>query len=66
MNPARSLGPAIVSWNFSDIWIYIIGPTIGALAGGFVYRFLRLRPRACSPSPSPNTSLLGHSFMFVR
>ncbi|KAH9682899.1 putative aquaporin NIP7-1 [Citrus sinensis] len=66
MNPARSLGPAIVSWNFSDIWIYIIGPTIGAVAGGFVYRFLRLRPRACSPSTSPNTSLLSHSFMFVR
>jgi aquaporin Z len=31
MNPARSLGPALVSGNLSDAWIYIAGPLAGAL-----------------------------------
>ncbi|KAL6581791.1 hypothetical protein OROMI_005805 [Orobanche minor] len=42
MNPARSLGPALVSWRFDDhLWIYIVAPTIGAILGVFVYRVLR-------------------------
>ena len=31
MNPARSLGPAIVSCTWADVWIYIVGPIAGAL-----------------------------------
>lgn len=31
MNPARSLGPALVSGEMGDVWIYILGPAIGAL-----------------------------------
>ncbi|KAI3519335.1 hypothetical protein L1887_08365 [Cichorium endivia] len=41
MNPARSLGPAIVKLNFKGIWAYILGPIIGAIAGGFVYNLLK-------------------------
>ncbi|KAM0068089.1 putative major intrinsic protein [Helianthus debilis subsp. tardiflorus] len=40
MNPARSLGPAIVLWKFTGIWAYIFGPIIGAIIGGFVYKLL--------------------------
>ncbi|PWT96163.1 MAG: hypothetical protein C5B53_10175 [Candidatus Melainabacteria bacterium] len=29
LNPARSLGPAIVSGDFADIWIYLLGPLLG-------------------------------------
>ena len=32
MNPARSLGPAIVSLNFQYLWIYVAAPIGGAVA----------------------------------
>jgi aquaporin Z len=32
MNPARSLGPAIVAGVGRDQWIYVLGPCVGALA----------------------------------
>jgi aquaporin NIP len=31
MNPARSLGPALVSGHFESLWIYLAAPVIGAL-----------------------------------
>jgi MIP family channel proteins len=41
MNPARSLGPALMSWTWTAQWIYIVGPMIGAIAGAYVYQWLR-------------------------
>lgn len=41
MNPARSLGPALVSWTWTAQWVYLLGPMIGAIAGAYVYRWLR-------------------------
>ena len=41
MNPARSLGPAILSYNFSQIAIYIIAPIIGAIVGLYIYRMIK-------------------------
>jgi aquaporin Z len=32
MNPARSLGPMIVSGNWDHWWVYVAGPLIGGLA----------------------------------
>ena len=62
MNPARSLGPAIVSWKFDNLWIYTIAPTVGAVAGGHLVHLLRLRPQPCISSSSPDTILLSHAF----
>lgn len=31
MNPARTLGPSIVSGNISYLWLYILAPTLGML-----------------------------------
>lgn len=31
MNPARSLGPALVSGNLQNVWVYIAAPILGAL-----------------------------------
>nr|UVC32766.1 aquaporin Nip1.1 [Dittrichia viscosa] len=41
MNPARSLGPAIVSSQYKSIWIYMLGPTAGAIFGAWVYNIIR-------------------------
>jgi glycerol uptake facilitator-like aquaporin len=39
MNPARSFGPALASWDFSDLWIFLIGPFVGAAGAGAAYRW---------------------------
>ena len=46
MNPARSLGPAIVAANYDDFYIYIIGPMLGALIATFCVWVLRGPPRS--------------------
>ncbi|CAM0958555.1 unnamed protein product [Alopecurus aequalis] len=37
MNPVRSLGPAVATGNYRQLWIYLVAPTLGAVAGGGVY-----------------------------
>ncbi len=37
-NPARSLGPVVISWNWHDWWIYWLGPVIGTLIAIGVHR----------------------------
>ncbi|KAK7270314.1 hypothetical protein RIF29_23367 [Crotalaria pallida] len=64
MNPARSLGPAILSNKYKDIWIYIIAPSGGAIAGALMFRMLRLRDQPCSTLSSPNSSDVGRPIPF--
>lgn len=44
MNPARSLGPAIVAGVPDDVWIYVVGPLAGALAAVATARLVLGRP----------------------
>jgi len=44
MNPARSLGPAIASGKLEDVWIYLVGPAVGALIAVAIARFLHGPP----------------------
>jgi len=43
VNPARSTGPAIFAgywWPLQQLWLFWVAPILGAVAGGFAYRFL--------------------------
>lgn len=41
MNPARSIGPALISGHCEFLWLYIFAPSIGATLAGFVNKFKR-------------------------
>jgi len=41
MNPARSLGPALISGDVHDLWIYLIAPLVGAFAAVLAALVLR-------------------------
>ncbi|KAK2657019.1 hypothetical protein Ddye_010071 [Dipteronia dyeriana] len=41
MNPARTLGPAIVWSQYKGIWIYMVAPILGAVCGAWVYNMVR-------------------------
>ncbi len=41
MNPARSLGPAIVSGDLHALWIYLTAPFLGAGLGALAYQLVR-------------------------
>lgn len=40
MNPARSLGPALVAGNFSYLWLYLVVPPAGMLLAAELHRAL--------------------------
>jgi MIP family channel proteins len=41
MNPARSIGPALVSGNLHALWLYIVAPICGASLAALAYQFVR-------------------------
>ena len=41
MNPARSLGPGLVTGDLHAIWIYLLAPVVGALIAAVAYAFVR-------------------------
>ena len=42
VNPARSLAPALVIGGqaLNQVWVFIVGPAIGAIIAGLIYKFL--------------------------
>ncbi|XP_051632662.1 nascent polypeptide-associated complex subunit alpha, muscle-specific form-like [Manacus candei] len=71
MNPARVLGPAVVTGVWDHHWVYWLGPVLGAVLAGLSYEFVlapgasREKLGAClacrdvalveTPSPSPSS-----------
>jgi MIP family channel proteins len=41
MNPARSLGPALVAGAWAHQWLYVVAPLLGAAIGAYSYQFIR-------------------------
>ena len=55
MNPARSVGPAIISGNFSALWVYLSSTVLGAALAPAVCGILQPHDccgKACKPSPA--------------
>jgi aquaporin Z len=48
VNPARSTGPAIFvgDWALAQLWLFWVGPLIGAALAGLVYRWLGSNTKA--------------------
>ena len=44
MNPARSLGPALVSGDLHALWVYLVAPIVGAALGALAYQLVRSEP----------------------
>ncbi|KAJ7545547.1 hypothetical protein O6H91_09G124600 [Diphasiastrum complanatum] len=49
MNPARSFGPALVTWNWDNHWVYWAGPLIGGALAGLIYGEIFLTPASYTP-----------------
>jgi MIP family channel proteins len=50
MNPARSIGPALVAGELHDLWLYIAAPVVGAVIGALAYQLVRgEHPSAAQP-----------------
>jgi aquaporin Z len=46
MNPVRSLAPAVVSLQFTSLWVYLTAPTLGACVGLMACRCVQ-EPGCC-------------------
>lgn len=44
MNPARSLAPAVFEGRLGVMWIYIVGPCLGAVLAALFYETIRMTP----------------------
>ena len=55
MNPARSIAPALVSFHFQSLWIYLAAPVLGALIAVLGCRCIR-EEGCCTALPSDSES----------
>jgi len=51
INPARSLGPAIIMAHFEHLWIYWVGPLTGSALAAFLYKALIYVPKESEEPP---------------
>ena len=55
LNTARSFGPALIGSEWTDFWVYIVGPLGGAIIGWIVYAIIVVggKPAEAPPPPPP-------------
>jgi len=49
VNPARSIGSALVGGDLTSLWIYLVGPTIGGIIGWGIFQAME---RTEAPAPA--------------
>ncbi|MBD0676688.1 MIP/aquaporin family protein [Streptomyces sp. CBMA156] len=54
-NPARQFGPALLSGNTTDLWIYLLAPVIGAFIGAGLWHALAAPARRARTRHAPGT-----------
>jgi MIP family channel proteins len=57
MNPARALGPELLSNTWDDFWIWYVGPLAGGVIAAVAYEVLYLRPVGPAVVGPPETGV---------
>ncbi len=57
MNPARAFGSHVVDNNWSDAWIWYVGPILGGAIAALLYELLYLRPLRPAPVGVPESGV---------
>ena len=60
-NPARWLGPALVSGTWDDAWLYILAPIVGAVGAAFAYLAVMQLAAPALPAQSPAARRVGRA-----
>jgi MIP family channel proteins len=58
-NPARALGPMIVTGKLTDAWLYVLAPIVGAVLAAWVYAALTRLGREPAAAPARRASAAG-------
>lgn len=58
MNPARAFGPELISRDWTNAWIWYVGPFVGGALAALAYDWLYLRPPRPLPVGPPETGVL--------
>jgi aquaporin Z len=53
LNTARSFGPALIGSEWTDFWVYIVGPLGGAIIGWAVYAIIVVGGKPAKAPPEP-------------
>ena len=57
MNPARSLGPALIAWQMDALWLYLSAPVVGMVLAAPTCRWIQGDDCCASPSVEANRSI---------